>query len=160
MSGFHASLLWELTLRRDRHQILLKATSLGLKESTTRGTKRRREAEPTPVEPAPPPPQPQPPQQPAPEPTPAPQQAPPQPAAPPKPKTWASLAATGSNKWGSVAQESRGISEVPVSSSSPAPPSPAPHARPANKQSSAHQAASSITTAECFVKVSHSKSSR
>ncbi|PCH42284.1 hypothetical protein WOLCODRAFT_89730 [Wolfiporia cocos MD-104 SS10] len=30
---------------RTRHQILLKATSMGLKESTTRGTKRRREAE-------------------------------------------------------------------------------------------------------------------
>ncbi|KAI0768082.1 hypothetical protein BD413DRAFT_566552 [Trametes elegans] len=43
---------------RTRHQILLKATSLGLKESTTRGTKRRREAEPTPeTHPPPPPPQ-------------------------------------------------------------------------------------------------------
>ncbi|KAA1467549.1 hypothetical protein DENSPDRAFT_863071 [Dentipellis sp. KUC8613] len=31
---------------RTRHQILLKATSLGLKESTTRGTKRRRETDP------------------------------------------------------------------------------------------------------------------
>ncbi|KAI0067185.1 hypothetical protein BV25DRAFT_1987639 [Artomyces pyxidatus] len=31
---------------RTRHQILLKATSLGLKESTTRGVKRRRETEP------------------------------------------------------------------------------------------------------------------
>lgn len=31
-----------------RHQILLKATSLGLKESTTRGTKRRREPDATP----------------------------------------------------------------------------------------------------------------
>ncbi|CAL1716426.1 unnamed protein product [Somion occarium] len=30
---------------RTRHQILLKATSMGLKESTTRGTKRRRDAE-------------------------------------------------------------------------------------------------------------------
>ncbi|KAH9945269.1 uncharacterized protein BXZ73DRAFT_38764 [Epithele typhae] len=50
---------------RTRHQILLKATSLGLKESTTRGTKRRRHEEPTPQpqpqpEPAhPPPPPPQ-----------------------------------------------------------------------------------------------------
>ncbi|KAH9926826.1 hypothetical protein B0H21DRAFT_781328 [Amylocystis lapponica] len=35
---------------RTRHQILLKATSMGLKESTTRGTKRRREAEPGTVE--------------------------------------------------------------------------------------------------------------
>ncbi|KAI0040095.1 hypothetical protein FA95DRAFT_1577176 [Auriscalpium vulgare] len=34
---------------RTRHQILLKATSLGLKESTTRGVKRRREAEATPA---------------------------------------------------------------------------------------------------------------
>ncbi|KAL4243730.1 hypothetical protein ABKN59_011454 [Abortiporus biennis] len=33
---------------RTRHQILLKATSMGLKESTTRGTKRRRENEPAP----------------------------------------------------------------------------------------------------------------
>ncbi|KAJ3005721.1 hypothetical protein NUW54_g4217 [Trametes sanguinea] len=45
---------------RTRHQILLKATSLGLKESTTRGTKRRREAEATQesaAHPPPPPPQ-------------------------------------------------------------------------------------------------------
>ncbi|THH21302.1 hypothetical protein EW146_g227 [Bondarzewia mesenterica] len=33
---------------RTRHQILLKATSLGLKESTTRGVKRRRDADTTP----------------------------------------------------------------------------------------------------------------
>ncbi|CCL98169.1 uncharacterized protein FIBRA_00163 [Fibroporia radiculosa] len=32
---------------RTRHQILLKATSMGLKESTTRGTKRRRENDPS-----------------------------------------------------------------------------------------------------------------
>ncbi|TCD70223.1 hypothetical protein EIP91_004404 [Steccherinum ochraceum] len=41
---------------RTRHQILLKATSMGLKESTTRGTKRRRENDHAPSEaPAPPP---------------------------------------------------------------------------------------------------------
>ncbi|KAI0649286.1 hypothetical protein C8Q79DRAFT_949826 [Trametes meyenii] len=57
---------------RTRHQILLKATSLGLKESTTRGTKRRREAEPTPDTAAPPPPPPPQQQQPP------PQQPPPQ----------------------------------------------------------------------------------
>ncbi|KAI0635687.1 hypothetical protein C8Q77DRAFT_1071664 [Trametes polyzona] len=44
---------------RTRHQILLKATSLGLKESTTRGTKRRREAEAASEAAPPPPPPPQ-----------------------------------------------------------------------------------------------------
>ncbi|KAI0346535.1 hypothetical protein BDW22DRAFT_1352653 [Trametopsis cervina] len=45
---------------RTRHQILLKATSLGLKESTTRGQKRRREADGSSEHPArnPPPPSP------------------------------------------------------------------------------------------------------
>ncbi|KIL58748.1 hypothetical protein M378DRAFT_294543 [Amanita muscaria Koide BX008] len=45
---------------RTRHQILIKATSLGLKESSSRGTKRRREAddEVGPSGPAPPPPPP------------------------------------------------------------------------------------------------------
>ncbi|KAK7678482.1 hypothetical protein QCA50_018542 [Cerrena zonata] len=110
-------------------------------------------AAPQPLAPSPAPPaQPQPAQQPEPTPAPQPQQAPPQPAAPPKPKSWASLAASGSNKWGSVAQESRGISEVPASSSSPAPPSPAPHARPTGNQSPAFHTASAVNTAECFVK--------
>ncbi|KAI0711892.1 hypothetical protein C8T65DRAFT_718005 [Cerioporus squamosus] len=52
---------------RTRHQILLKATSLGLKESTTRGTKRRRADDSHGAEhhpPPPPPPQPQPQSQP------------------------------------------------------------------------------------------------
>ena len=43
ISGFHAQ-----STTPTRHQILLKATSLGLKESTTRGNKRRREPEATP----------------------------------------------------------------------------------------------------------------
>lgn len=54
--GQHAHKVNNLALRFEimvtdvgcRHQILLKATSLGLKESTTRGTKRRREPEATP----------------------------------------------------------------------------------------------------------------
>ncbi|CAL1699359.1 unnamed protein product [Somion occarium] len=99
----------------------------------------------------------QPPQPHAPQPAPVSEPVPPTPSAPPKPKSWASLAAAGSNKWGSVAQETRGISEVPAASSSPGPPSgpqsPAPHARPAGQtQPPALQAASSVTTAQCFVK--------
>ncbi|THH28056.1 hypothetical protein EUX98_g6133 [Antrodiella citrinella] len=91
--------------------------------------------------------------------TPAPAPAAPTPSAPPQPKTWANLAATNSNKWGSaVAQEVRGVSEAPVASSSPAPPSsgqqsPAPRARPPPQaQGDALQAALSVTTAACFVK--------
>jgi len=47
---------------------------------------------------------------------------------PSQPKTWASLAAADPGKWGSaVAQESRGVSEVPVTSTPPnAPASPGP----------------------------------
>ncbi|ETW83006.1 hypothetical protein HETIRDRAFT_458578 [Heterobasidion irregulare TC 32-1] len=52
-SGTSAEIDWDWVVNqwgntRTRHQILLKATSLGLKESTTRGNKRRREPEATP----------------------------------------------------------------------------------------------------------------
>ena len=89
---------------------------------------------------------------------PAPAPAAPTPTAPPAPKTWANLAASGRNKWGSaVAQDVRGVSEAPVASSSPAPAtpapqSPAPHPRPQG-QSPAAAAAASILTPLCFVKV-------
>ncbi|KAH7912172.1 hypothetical protein BJ138DRAFT_1084115 [Hygrophoropsis aurantiaca] len=85
---------------------------------------------------------------------------PPQPAAP---KTWANLAAANSKKWGAqVATESKGTSEVPVTSSSPAPPSgsqsPAPHGPPRGqahhgpRDPSAIAAAQNVTTPQCFVK--------
>jgi hypothetical protein len=96
---------------------------------------------------------------------PVPEQAPaPQPPAPaPKPaapKTWASLAAADSKRWGAqVATESKGLSEVPASAASPAPParsspSPAPrrehlHSHPQSLIASAN----ALTTPQCFVKV-------
>ena len=75
----------------------------------------------------------------------------PQPHVPPQPKTWANLAATNSKKWGSaVAQESRGVSEVPITSTPPnAPVSPA----PAPGRHPAYVAAQNITHSQCFVKV-------
>ncbi|KAL4254785.1 Ras GTPase-activating protein-binding protein [Abortiporus biennis] len=84
----------------------------------------------------------------------------PAPAAPapraPQPKTWANLAAANPTKWGSaVAQEIKGISEAPASTSSPAPTSsvhsPAPHARP-QQHHPAYTAALNVTTPHCFVK--------
>lgn len=86
----------------------------------------------------------------------APAPAAPVPTAPPVRKTWANLAATGSNKWGSnVAQEVKGVSEAPVTSSSPAPS--APHTpAPRGQGQQPHQAyvqAASIPHAQCFVKV-------
>jgi len=105
---------------------------------------------------------PEPPSTPAPEPaptipksspSPAPpvQQPPPQPQ-PPQPKTWANLAATNPKKWGSaVAQESRGVSEVPVTSTPPnAPASPGP--APGRDQHPAYTAAQSVAHPQCFVK--------
>lgn len=70
----------------------------------------------------------------------------------PQPKTWANLAATNPKKWGSaVAQESRGVSEVPVTSTPPnAPPSPAPAL---GRNSDAYDSAQNITNPQCFVKV-------
>lgn len=95
-------------------------------------------------------------------PSPAPQAAPvvaapaptqPTPATPVR-KTWANLAATGSNKWGSaVAQEAKGVSEAPVSTSSPAPSTP--HSPAPRNQSRPHPLfvqASTAPTPECFVK--------
>lgn len=85
---------------------------------------------------------------------------PPQPAAPPAPKTWASLAASNQKKWGSVAQESRGISEAPVATTSSAPgsgtqtPSQSnPQGRPAQPRGHpAVAAVQSITSPQCFIK--------
>jgi len=133
------------------------------------------EPEPAPAEKSPAPPSapltPEPPSTPAPEPattiipksspSPAPpvqqpqsQTLPPQPQVPPQPKTWANLAAANSKKWGSaVAQESRGVSEIPVTNTPPnAPASPAP--APGRDQHPALIAAQSITHPQCFVKVS------
>ena len=86
----------------------------------------------------------------------------PKPAAPPAPKTWANLAAANSNKWGpQVAQEARGVSAAPP----PPPPSaqkPEAHriggfdkeTRDGGRElHPAHQAALSVATPQCFVKV-------
>ncbi|KAH7920180.1 hypothetical protein BV22DRAFT_1040135 [Leucogyrophana mollusca] len=101
---------------------------------------------------------------PAPPPVAQPQQPPAAPAPQPSaPKTWANLAATNSKKWGAqVATESKGTSEVPVTSSSPAPASgsqsPAPHGPPRGqphhvpRDHSAVAAAQSVATPQCFVK--------
>ncbi|KAG2008485.1 RAN protein binding protein, variant 3 [Coprinopsis cinerea AmutBmut pab1-1] len=90
---------------------------------------------------------------PAAQPAPAP---PAQPAAPPAPKTWASLAASNPKKWGSVAQEARGITETPAS---PAPSSgtQTPSGQPQNRGPPRHEhpallAAQSVTTPHCFIK--------
>ena len=102
----------------------------------------------------------------------APPQAPAVSVAPSAPRSWASLAASNPKKWGStVATDSRGTTEVPASSASPAPGSGAqtpPNAgqpsggRPVGQQSGqgrsehhpAYVAAQSVTTPHCFVKVS------
>lgn len=99
-------------------------------------------------------------------------QAPAVSVAPSAPRSWASLAATNSKKWGStVATDSRGTTEVPASSVSPGPPSgtqtpPAasqssgvrPSGQQAGQGRSEHHpqyvAAQSVTTPHCFVKVS------
>ncbi|KAI0346176.1 hypothetical protein BDW22DRAFT_1352199 [Trametopsis cervina] len=85
---------------------------------------------------------------------PAPAPAAPTPNAPPVRKTWANLAATGSQKWGSNVAEAKAISEAPVVTSSPAPAgtsqSPAP--RPPQGQHPLYVNATSVTTTHCFVK--------
>ncbi|TFK19443.1 hypothetical protein FA15DRAFT_682941 [Coprinopsis marcescibilis] len=108
----------------------------------------------------------------APAPSPAPQLAPStstttpsappaQPAAPPGPRTWASLAASNQKKWGSVAQESRGITETPASpapsSGTQTPSQPHPQTRPAPHAGQRHEhpaylAAQNIATPHCFIK--------
>ncbi|KAG5646770.1 hypothetical protein DXG03_002456 [Asterophora parasitica] len=86
----------------------------------------------------------------------------PAPAKPAAPRSWASLAASNSNKWGAaVAQESRGVTESPAAPAAPAPapsgtrtPPRAPHQAPqgqAQQQGQGLQAAQ-ITSAQCFVK--------
>lgn len=90
------------------------------------------------------------------------------------PRSWASLAATNSKKWGSaVAQESRGVTETPVtpvSSGTQTPPSGGPGSRgpphhhhhqhhhqhqhgPGSTPHPAYLAAQSITVPQCFIKV-------
>jgi len=124
------------------------------------------EFEPTPQPQAPPTTSPAPPSQP---PIPVQQQSqpPPQPQphapTPAKPRSWATLAATDSNRWGSaVAQESKGLTEVPASSSSPAPApgthSPAPHGHRGGQHHGPREypavaAVQALTTPQCFVKV-------
>ncbi|KAG1753538.1 uncharacterized protein EDB91DRAFT_1098529 [Suillus paluster] len=94
-------------------------------------------------------------------PPPAPAQAPaPQPPAPaPKPaapKTWASLAAADSKRWGAqVATESKGMSEVPASAAFPAPaqvPSGGASSPNPRREHSAIATANALTTPQCFVK--------
>jgi hypothetical protein len=99
--------------------------------------------------------------------TPAPSPAPPQiappatpapaaptPAAPPVRKTWANLAAAGSNQWGNaVAKEAKGVSEVVVTSS-PVPSMPhSPAPRSQNQPHPAYVNATTVNTPQCFVKV-------
>ena len=78
---------------------------------------------------------------------------------PSAPRSWASLAASNQKKWGSVAQESRGITETPASpapSSGTQTPQSIPPNRPHPGQRNEHPsilAAQSITTASCFIKV-------
>lgn len=89
------------------------------------------------------------------------------------PKTWASLAATDSKRWGSqVATEIKGLTEVPAASNAPTPTSgtqsPAPHGPPhrGGQQHGSREHPSvavvlALTTPQCFVKVlicSHSSS--
>ncbi|KAG1826660.1 hypothetical protein EV424DRAFT_1390365 [Suillus variegatus] len=95
---------------------------------------------------------------PAPEQAPAPQQPAPAPK-PAAPKTWASLAAADSKRWGAqVATESKGMSEVPASAASPAPPAnsaPSPAPRREHSHSHPHSpiaSANALTTPQCFVK--------
>jgi hypothetical protein len=97
--------------------------------------------------PAPPPQAAQPPSQPTPPPA--------QPAAPPAPTTWANLAAANSKKWGSaVAQESRGVTEVPSPSTPPNGPQTPVSREGSSTPHPAYAAAQSITTPQCFVKAS------
>ncbi|TEB34400.1 hypothetical protein FA13DRAFT_1729904 [Coprinellus micaceus] len=85
-------------------------------------------------------------------------QAAPSAPTPSAPRSWASLAASNQKKWGSVAQESRGITETPASpapSSGTQTPQSIPPNRPHPGQRNEHPsilAAQSITTASCFIK--------
>lgn len=92
------------------------------------------------------------------------QAAPPVPApapAPSAPRSWASLAATNQKKWGSVAQESRGITETPsspaTSSGAQTPAQAHPQSRPQHGGPPRHDhpllvAAQSVSSAHCFIK--------
>ncbi|KAF8068742.1 hypothetical protein FPV67DRAFT_1415200 [Lyophyllum atratum] len=107
-------------------------------------------------------PAPAPAQEKAPTPTPAHAPTPSKPAtpapAPAAPKTWASLAASNSNKWGAaVAQESRGITvENPSSPATPSPlPAPTGTQTPPRPPHPPHQpqgGPAQITTPHCFIK--------
>ena len=128
--------------------------------------------EPSPEPESEPAPAPQPQASPAvsPAPAPVPQVSAPPPApAKSAPKTWASLAATDLKRWGSqVALESKGLTEVPAASVSPASnsgtPSPAPHGAPHRvgqqhgpREHPSIAAVLALTTPQCFVKVSSCK---
>lgn len=91
---------------------------------------------------------------PAPQPVAAPAPAQPTPTAPVR-KTWANLAAAGSNKWGAaVAQEAKGVSEAPASIT-PVPSTPhSPAPRNQNQPHPLYVQASTASTPQCFVKVS------
>ncbi|KAG5350800.1 hypothetical protein C0989_009228 [Termitomyces sp. Mn162] len=130
---------------------------------------------PEPEKPATPEPEPAPPVA-APAPAPAPSKPATPAPAPAAPKTWASLAASNSNRWGAnVAQESRGVTESPITAAAPAaapvpaqqppaPRQPQPQQQQPQQQHHHHHqhggstptygpiAAASITTAHCFVK--------
>ncbi|KAF9525083.1 hypothetical protein CPB83DRAFT_877415 [Crepidotus variabilis] len=105
--------------------------------------------------------------------TPAPSAAPPaapsQPAAPSAPRSWASLAATNQKKWGSVAQDSKAVSEsvsmpttgapASVAAQTAAPSGPPAQARPPPQQQQQQRgdhpaliAAQSVNTPQVFVK--------
>ena len=91
----------------------------------------------------------------------APAHSPTAPTAPPAPKTWANLAAANSNKWGpQVAQEARGVSAAPPASASVQKPEahrgggPDKEMRDGGRElHPMHQAALSVATPQCFVKV-------
>ena len=82
----------------------------------------------------------------------------PVPSGPPVRKTWANLAAAGSQKWGANVAEAKGVSEAPASA--PTAPAAASHSpaprdsRQPQSQHPAYTAALNVATAQCFVKVS------
>lgn len=94
-------------------------------------------------------------------PAPPPPAAAPTPSQPAAPRSWASLAATNQKKWGSVAQDSKAVSESVSMPTTGAPPSAASQANP-TRQPPQHQqrgdhpaliAAQSVNTPHVFVKV-------
>lgn len=91
----------------------------------------------------------------------------PAPAAPAAPRSWASLAASNQKKWGSVAQDARVVTETVSSAPSSGAQTPVSQNQAPTQRSQGHHqqqrneqghpaliAAQSVTTAQCFVKVS------